>query len=171
MASLRTSLILALVAGSLLVFILWFERGTPSSGELERRKDSALPDFVREHVTKLEIQRRGQLTVLVRSDSEDESEPVWRVEKPFRGPADRDLVDNLLGELEFAETRRSLSDISSADRERFGFERSRTLLMPEASSRQELEARSAEVSAWSLALQVRFSSRLHLALWGGRRGT
>lgn len=125
MASLRTSLILALVAGSLLVFILWFERGTPSSGELERRKDSALPDFVREHVTKLEIQRRGQLTVLVRSDSEDESEPVWRVEKPFRGPADRDLVDNLLGELEFAETRRSLSDISSADRERFGFERPR----------------------------------------------
>jgi organic radical activating enzyme len=62
-------------------------------------------------------------------------------------------------------------DEAEALRERFGFERSRTLLMPEASSREELEARSAEVSAWSLALQVRFSSRLHLALWGGRRGT
>ena len=62
-------------------------------------------------------------------------------------------------------------DEAEALRQRFGFERSRTLLMPQAASREELEARSAEVAAWSQALSLRFSSRLHLALWGGRRGT
>lgn len=56
-------------------------------------------------------------------------------------------------------------------RERFGFERDRTLLMPEATTPEQLEARSPQVAAWSQALNVRFSSRLHVALWGGRRGT
>jgi organic radical activating enzyme len=56
-------------------------------------------------------------------------------------------------------------------RERFGFARDRTLLMPEATTPEQLEARSPRVAAWSQALNVRFSSRLHVALWGGRRGT
>lgn len=62
-------------------------------------------------------------------------------------------------------------DEAEALRERFAFERERTLLMPEASTREELGQRSGEVAAWSQALGVRFSTRLHLALWGGRRGT
>lgn len=56
-------------------------------------------------------------------------------------------------------------------RERFGFARERTLFMPEATTPEQLEARSPQVAAWSQALNVRFSSRLHVALWGGRRGT
>jgi 7-carboxy-7-deazaguanine synthase len=62
-------------------------------------------------------------------------------------------------------------DEAEALRERFGFAKERTLLMPEAANRQELDARSGEVAAWSQALSLRFSSRLHVALWGGRRGT
>jgi organic radical activating enzyme len=62
-------------------------------------------------------------------------------------------------------------DEAEALRERFGFARERTLLMPEASTPAELNARSPEVAAWSQALSVRFSSRLHVTLWGGRRGT
>ena len=62
-------------------------------------------------------------------------------------------------------------DEAEALRARFGFEKSRTLLMPEAASREELDARSAEVAGWSQALSLRFSSRLHIALWGGRRAT
>jgi hypothetical protein len=62
-------------------------------------------------------------------------------------------------------------DEAEALRERFGFERDRTLLMPEAATRQELEAHSGAVAAWSQSLGVRFSSRLHITLWGGRRGT
>ena len=61
-------------------------------------------------------------------------------------------------------------DEAEALRERFGFERERTLLMPEAATREELDQRSPAVAAWSQALSVRFSSRLHVALWGSRRG-
>ena len=62
-------------------------------------------------------------------------------------------------------------DEAEALRERFGFARERTMLMPEAATREELDARSADVAAWSQALAVRFGSRLHISLWGGRRGT
>lgn len=67
----------------------------------------------------------------------------------------------------------SESDRDEAEglRERFGFARERTLFMPEATTPEQLAARSPEVAAWSQALSVRFSSRLHVALWGGRRGT
>jgi 7-carboxy-7-deazaguanine synthase len=62
-------------------------------------------------------------------------------------------------------------DEAEALRARFGFDKQRTLLMPEATTPEELAARSPEVAAWSQQLSVRFSSRLHVALWGGRRGT
>jgi 7-carboxy-7-deazaguanine synthase len=62
-------------------------------------------------------------------------------------------------------------DEAEALRERFGFARDRTLFMPQATTREELDARSTQVAAWSQALSLRFSSRLHVALWGGRRGT
>lgn len=62
-------------------------------------------------------------------------------------------------------------DEAEALRERFGFARERTLLMPEAATPEELSARSPSVAAWSQALHVRFAGRLHVALWGGRRGT
>lgn len=60
---------------------------------------------------------------------------------------------------------------AEALRLRFGFERERTLLMPEAALPAELSARSPQVAAWAQQLGLRFSTRLHLSLWGGRRGT
>ncbi|HYP86582.1 MAG TPA: 7-carboxy-7-deazaguanine synthase QueE [Polyangiaceae bacterium] len=62
-------------------------------------------------------------------------------------------------------------DEAEALRVRFGFDKDRTLLMPEATTPEELERRSPEVAGWSQQLSVRFSSRLHVALWGGRRAT
>ena len=47
----------------------------------------------------------------------------------------------------------------------------RVLLMPEASDREQLRARSFTVAEAARVRGVRFSSRLHLELWGGRRGT
>jgi len=47
----------------------------------------------------------------------------------------------------------------------------RVLLMPEATDRESLRARSFEVAEAARARSFRFSSRLHLELWGGRRGT
>jgi len=45
------------------------------------------------------------------------------------------------------------------------------LFMPEATDRESLRARSFEVAEAARARSFRFSSRLHLELWGGRRGT
>jgi 7-carboxy-7-deazaguanine synthase len=47
----------------------------------------------------------------------------------------------------------------------------RVLLMPEATDRESLRARSFDVAEAARARSFRFSSRLHLELWGGRRGT
>lgn len=62
-------------------------------------------------------------------------------------------------------------DEAEALRKRFEWPRERTLLMPEAATPLELSERSPAVAAWSQSLSLRFSTRLHLALWGGRRGT
>jgi TolB-like protein len=139
MRSLRTSIILAALAALLLGFILWFERGSLTSGELEKRKSSAIPELVRERVSRLEIQRAGTTTVLVRElHDEDGDEPeIWRVEAPYRASADRDAVDTLLGELEFLDARRRLEDISADDRKRFGFEQPRYRLWFTVGDRRE----------------------------------
>src|SRR6185369_16696609 len=47
----------------------------------------------------------------------------------------------------------------------------RVMLMPEAADREHLRARSLAVAEAARARSYRFSSRLHLELWGGRRGT
>jgi organic radical activating enzyme len=48
--------------------------------------------------------------------------------------------------------------------------RDRVLLMPLAATREELSTRSGLVAKEALARGLRFSSRLHVELWGGRRG-
>ena len=49
--------------------------------------------------------------------------------------------------------------------------RERVLFMPKANDRDELRARAESVANEAQARGFRFSSRLHLELWGGRRGT
>lgn len=49
--------------------------------------------------------------------------------------------------------------------------RERVVLMPEAGTRAELRERAGEISAAALRRRVRYSSRLHLELFDGRRGT
>ncbi len=49
--------------------------------------------------------------------------------------------------------------------------RDRVTLMPEAADREQLRARSFAVAEAARVRSYRFSSRLHLELWGGRRGT
>jgi 7-carboxy-7-deazaguanine synthase len=54
---------------------------------------------------------------------------------------------------------------------RLNWPRDRVLLMPQASDRETLRARSLSVAEAARARGLRFSSRLHLELWGGRRRT
>jgi 7-carboxy-7-deazaguanine synthase len=65
------------------------------------------------------------------------------------------------------------ADCDEAERlvSRLAWPRDRVLLMPEASDRGKLRARSLAVAEAARSRSFRFSSRLHLELWGGRRGT
>jgi len=65
------------------------------------------------------------------------------------------------------------ADFAEADAlvARFAWPADRVLLMPMASDREQLRARSFAVAEAARTRAYRFSSRLHLELWGGRRGT
>jgi len=54
---------------------------------------------------------------------------------------------------------------------RLAWPANRVLFMPEANDRESLRARSLHVAEAAQKRGFRFSSRLHLELWGGRRGT
>jgi len=54
---------------------------------------------------------------------------------------------------------------------RFGLPSERVLLMPEAKNRVELEARELAVSTWAAERRFGTTTRLHLKLWDGARGT
>jgi len=65
------------------------------------------------------------------------------------------------------------ADFAEADAlvARLAWPANRVCLMPEATDREQLRARSFAVAEAARARSYRFSSRLHLELWGGRRGT
>jgi len=65
------------------------------------------------------------------------------------------------------------ADFAEADSlvTRLSWPSDRVLLMPEAANRDQLRARSFAVAEAARKRSYRFSSRLHLELWGGRRGT
>ena len=68
---------------------------------------------------------------------------------------------------------RTNADYAEADAlvQRLAWPAQRVLLMPEATDREQLRARSLNVAEAARTRGFRFSSRLHLELWGGRRGT
>jgi organic radical activating enzyme len=54
---------------------------------------------------------------------------------------------------------------------RFGWDADRVILMPEATDATVLRQRSPLVATLAMARRYRFSGRVHLELFGGRRGT
>lgn len=120
----KSTVILGVVAAVLLAFILIFERGTVSTGEVARRGGAVLSRFVRARVAKLEIQRSGETTILerTRDDENDFDLGIWKLASPIQAEADDEAVDVLLGALEWMGNRRRLDDVSSSDRARFGLD-------------------------------------------------
>ena len=121
----RTSIILVVVALGLFGFIFFFERGSLSTTERELRKGRIVDNFVRDKVTRMELQRHGVTTVLAKVEPNPD-DPLdlggWQVEAPYKAKADSTEVDALLGALEWAEARRSLGQASDADRKTFGLD-------------------------------------------------
>lgn len=117
----RTTVVLAVVALGLLAFILVHERHTLSSGEVADRADRLLQRFVRDRLSRVEIERGGTHMALVR-EYEDEEDRVgtWRMVSPVEAAVDDDAVESFLGTLEWADARRELVGVDEDDRARFG---------------------------------------------------
>ncbi len=116
----RTTMVLAVIAAALLAFILLYERHTLSSGDLEGREDRLFESFVRDQVTKLEIERGDERIVLERELGEDGELGDWTLVEPVRAETDFDAVDTLVGALDWANARRTIGGVTAEDRERFG---------------------------------------------------
>lgn len=118
----RTVIALAVIAASLLGFIVVFERDTVSDGELASRRGRVLANFIRDRVSHLEISTpKGRVTLEKRADP-DGVMPIgiWHVTSPYKALADGDAVDALLGELEWMDARRRITNVTKEDRARFG---------------------------------------------------
>jgi hypothetical protein len=117
----RTTIVLGAVAVGLLAFILFHERHLLSSRDMEGRHDRLLERFVRDEVTRIDIERGGQRISLVHErEDEDDVLGTWNLVEPVQAPADENTVESLLGSLEWANARRTIEGIDDGDRERFG---------------------------------------------------
>jgi hypothetical protein len=123
----RTTMVLGAIAIALMGYILMFERGSLSTGELEGRRGRVLERFVRAHVTRLEVVSGDTHVTLAREEQGEDEETLdtfgvglWHLEVPVRAEADGEAVDGLLSALEYLDARRTLEGITSEDRERFG---------------------------------------------------
>ncbi len=123
----RTSFVLGAVAVGLLLFIVFFERSSVTSTELDERKGRVLDHLVRQRVVRVEIERKGVKTVLSRKpDPENELDlGAWTVDAPYQAKADQEVVDTLLGDLEWFDAKRVLRKVTSADRASFGLDKPR----------------------------------------------
>jgi hypothetical protein len=119
----RTTLVLAVLAAALAVYIVAFERHGLSSSELQGRAGRLLPRFVRDRVTELVMQPEEGKSIVLRRERDGEAQlGEWKLRKPIEAQADPDAVDSLLGKLEWAEPYRTLEGIGKADRKRFGLD-------------------------------------------------
>ena len=121
----RTTIVLSVIAGSLLAFILIFERGTLSSSDLAGRRGHVLQRFLRDQVTQVELVRGDEeAIVLEREPLEDDAEEGaiadFRIAAPVDASADQDAVGSFLGALEWLTATRTLEGISDEDRARYG---------------------------------------------------
>lgn len=127
----RTTMVLGGIAVAMLAYILIFEQGSLTTGELDARRGRVIQAFVRARVTRLELNAGTTHVVLQRA--EDEGEETldtfgvgdWSLEAPVHAPADSESVDGLMSTLEWLDARRTLEGISDDDRRRFGLEEPR----------------------------------------------
>ncbi|MFK7990999.1 MAG: DUF4340 domain-containing protein [Sandaracinaceae bacterium] len=122
----RTTAILAILNLALLSFVYFVERGQLSTGDVLGRRGHLLTRFVRDRVERVALQRGEEPSIVfVRERAEEEDDGAielgtWNLVEPLDVEADDDAVDSLLSALEWLDARRTLTEISDADREQFG---------------------------------------------------
>lgn len=113
---------LAALAVALGAYIFFFEQHTLSTSETDSRRGQLLERFVRDRVSRIEIERGDVRLVLEREPAEEEMLGSWRMVEPVESGTDADAVDSLIGALEWASARQTLHDVTEADRTTFGLD-------------------------------------------------
>lgn len=117
----KATIVLGVIALLLFGYIVFVDRGSLGTRELEARQGAVLPELIRDKVVKLELQHKGVTTVLERNpQAETDEEQLWRVVAPYKAEADQDAVDTVLGDLEWLHPKRTLREVSAEDLKRFG---------------------------------------------------
>ena len=130
----ETTFVLAGIVAVMLGFIVFYEQGTLSSGELESRRGQVLDRFVRARVHHIRVERGEEVVVdLVRDEEAEETLDTfdvgtWRLAAPVTGAADPDAIDSLLLACEALSARRTIEHPSAEDRARFGLDAPRVVL-------------------------------------------
>jgi len=159
----RAIVALGVVAALLLGYVLAFERTSITSKELSERKARVLPSFVREKVDRLELERQGQRVVLEKKPNEEGELRGWRLLAPVASEADEDVVDRVLGELEWLSARRTLDALTPEDAKRFGLAAPRyRVTYGTAGSRHVLEVGNEDVHADGVYVRVDRAARAHV---------
>lgn len=122
----RTSIVLALVALGLVLFIFGYERSCATTEEREERTERVLPDFNRDAVDRIVLGEGDERIELERvASGEADAAPVgsvgnWRVVHPMTVDADQEAVDNLLSSIDWLERRRVVEERGAVSQESFG---------------------------------------------------
>jgi hypothetical protein len=133
----ETTFVLAAIVAVMLGFIVFYEQGTLSSGELESRRGQVLDRFVRPRVHHIRLERGDEVVVDLERDQEAEETldtfdvGTWRLTAPVTGAADPDAIDSLLLACEALSARRTIEHPSAEDRTRFGLDAPRMVLTVE----------------------------------------
>lgn len=119
--SMRTPLVLLVIAVGLLAYVLVFERGRPSAREIESRSGLLVQALVRDRLTGLRIASEDRRIVL-RREGEGFDE-TWTLVQPEEAAADPEAVEDYLRAWEFAIPIRIREKPTEADLQSFGLER------------------------------------------------
>ncbi|MGD8317604.1 MAG: DUF4340 domain-containing protein [Myxococcales bacterium] len=119
--SMRTPLVLLIIAVGLLAYVLVFERGRPSAKEIESRSGLLVESLVRDRLTGIRIAFDDQRVVLRRQG--EGFDETWTLEQPEKAAADPEAVEDYLRAWEFAIPIRIREEPTEADLQSFGLER------------------------------------------------
>jgi hypothetical protein len=94
----------------------YVDRDAVSDPERARRAHDLFPAFRREQVTRIELGKTGEASMVLERDPGDGGETTWRMIAPLPAKVDLPAVENLVGILEYA------SPIRRLDRDPSGFD-------------------------------------------------
>lgn len=114
---LKTTIILLIIAAIGFAYVFLYERKQFTTEEAVQRAGIVFPDFKSDKVTRIEIKKGDQITLLEKDDTDN-----WTLRKPFNVRADKAEVDGILSEFQYMKKISSMEVKESTDLKPYGLE-------------------------------------------------